>query len=56
MAGYTDEYVVKMMGEWAKYHHFAHSVCIVSDMNGWDEDFDELCDKVDKYKKVDINL
>ncbi|AMW61739.1 hypothetical protein ANTHOS_123 [Bacillus phage Anthos] len=52
LSGYTREYVAKFAGEWCAYEHISHEVTVLHDVTGWDEDYDELCDRVSAYESI----
>jgi hypothetical protein len=53
LAHHTDSTIIKVTGEWARYKHIGHSITVVGDTTGLDEDYDELYDSILEYIEVD---
>ena len=55
LAGFATSSVKSMFAEWIYDKHQFHDVVLVNDASsGWDEDRDEICNVIYKYKEVSI--
>lgn len=49
---YSKDFIAKVAGDWATFEHVCHSVSVLHDVTGWDDDYDELYDSTQKYEVV----
>lgn len=49
---YSSDFIAKVAGDWATGEHVCHSVSVIDDITGWDDEHDKLIDSTDKYEAV----